>query len=128
MGTHANLLVGCLWILLSFISGLFSGLNFHKDDWLDGYGSFRRRLYRLAHISFFGLGTVNCIYYFIADRIPFGVTSGQVASWGFIVGAVTMPVCCYAMAHNRKLTAIFAVPVISLVTAGIVMLAEVIAS
>lgn len=125
MGSHANLLVGCLWILLSFISGLFSGLNFHKEDWLGGYGSFRRRLYRLAHISFFGLGTVNCLYYLIAERIPFGLVSAQIASWGFIVGAVTMPICCYAMAHDRKLTAIFAVPVLSLVTAGIVTLVEV---
>ena len=45
---------------------------------------------------------------------------------GFIVGAITMPLCCVLMAHNPKLRHLFAVPVVSLILAGTLTLWEVI--
>jgi hypothetical protein len=67
-----NLLAAWIGILLGFLSGLALGLFFHRDDWLGGYGSFRRRLYRLAHISLFGLGAINFFFYFTARALPAG--------------------------------------------------------
>ena len=38
------------------------GMFFHGENWLGGYASFKRRMYRLGHISFFGLGAVNMLF------------------------------------------------------------------
>jgi len=51
-----NLTAGWLGILAGVVSGCAIGLFFHRADWLGGYASFRRRMTRLGHISFFGLG------------------------------------------------------------------------
>jgi hypothetical protein len=50
---QSNLLAAWVGILMGFLSGLALGLCFHRENWLGGYGSFKRRLYRLAHISLF---------------------------------------------------------------------------
>src|SRR5882757_7584353 len=109
-----NLLAAWIGILLGFISGLALGLFFHREDWLGGYGSFTRRLYRLAHISFFGLGAVNFFFYFTA-RTFIGGSMLPLASSAFIVGAITMPICCIIMAHFPNTHSLFALPVLSLV-------------
>jgi len=119
-----NLLVAWVGMLLGFLSGLALGLFFHREDWLGGYGSFTRRLYRLGHISFFGLGAVNFFFYFTARALPAG-TLLSLASSAFIAGAVTMPVCCLIMAHFPNTRSLFALPVLSLVTGGALTLVEV---
>src|SRR5207249_5947210 len=94
-----NLVVAWVWILLGFASGFALGLNFHREDWLGGYGSFKRRLYRLGHISFFGLAIINVIFFFTAHALGSGSSFAIIASRGFIVGALTMPACCFLIAH-----------------------------
>ena len=121
-----NLLLAWLCIALGFGSGLALGLNFHREDWLGGYASLKRRLYRLAHISFFGLGAVNLMFYFTALALRAEGGLWRHASWGFVIGAVTMPVCCVIMAHRPKAQPLFAVPVLSLLAAGAAMIWEVI--
>ena len=119
-----NLLAAWLGILLGFLSGLALGLGFHRENWLGGYGSFKRRLYRLAHISLFGLGAVNFFFYFTARALPAG-TLLSLASSAFLAGAITMPVCCLIMAHFPNTRSLFALPVVSLVTGGVLTLVEV---
>jgi hypothetical protein len=121
-----NLLLAWLGIVLGFGSGSLLGLKFHREDWLGGYGSFKRRLYRLGHISLFGLAMVNLMFYFTSQKFPSATLPILVASWGFVVGAVTMPVCCFVVAHNAKGKALFAIPVGSLLVGGILTLWEVI--
>jgi len=65
-----NLILAWLWILLSFVSGMALGLFFHDEKGLSGYASFKRRMYRLGHISFFGLGAVNVLFYFTLKNFP----------------------------------------------------------
>ena len=65
-----NLLIAWIWILLGFLSGAALGTRFHREDWLGGYGSFKRRLYRLGHISFLGLAAMNLLFYFTAQSAP----------------------------------------------------------
>lgn len=86
---------------------------------MGGYSSLKRRLYRLGHISFFGLAFVNLMFYFTAQRLTRSGRLLDIASWGFIVGAITMPTCCFLMAHYPKLKNLFYVPVISLIIAGL---------
>ena len=119
---HLNLCVGWLWILLGFITGMVLGMFFHQDRWLGGYGSFKRRMYRLGHISFFGLGTVNLLFWVTLQYLPATSLFAAMASWGFVIGAITMPLCCIVMAHFPKAHMIFAVPVVSLIFAGATVL------
>ena len=109
-----NLIAAWLGILLGFASGLALGLFFQRDDWLGGYASFKRRLYRLAHISCFGLGAVNLLFYFTALSLPAGNRALAIASWAFIAGAFSMPMCCCLMANAPRARPLFAIPVLSL--------------
>lgn len=118
---HHNLVAAWIGILLGFLSGLVMGLFFTRETWLGGYGSFKRRLYRLAHISLFGLGGVNLFFYVTALEFP-GSPAVRLASWSFIIGAVSMPVCCVLLAHFPRTHALFAVPVVSLLVGAIVTL------
>ena len=121
-----NLVAAWIGILLGFLSGFALGLFFHREDWLGGYGSFKRRLYRLAHISLFGLGAVNLLFYFTAQKLLSGNSAViAAASWAFIAGAVTMPLCCVLMAHVPRARMLFAVPVLSLIAGGCLTVMEV---
>jgi hypothetical protein len=111
--------------LLGFASGFALGLNFQRDDWLGGYGSYKRRLYRLAHISFFGLGFMNLIFYLTARGSLPATELLKIASSGFIIGAVSMPICCFIMAHRPKWRALFLIPVSSLMTGGVLTIWEI---
>jgi hypothetical protein len=122
MNSNPNLILAWLWILLGFVSGMALGLGFHRENWLGGYGSFRRRMYRLGHISFFGLGAVNLLFWLTLQKIPAAGPLAGLASWALIVGAIAMPVCCVVMAHFPKANMIFAVPVISLILGGVLTL------
>jgi hypothetical protein len=114
----ANLLLAWIWILLGFISGAVMGTQFRREDWLGGYGSFRRRMYRLGHISFFGLALMNLMFHFTAQSLHLSGSPSYWASRGFLIGAITMPICCVVMAHFPKTHALFAVPVVSLIAAS----------
>jgi len=126
MKFNPNLILAWLWILLGFVAGMALGLFFHGENWLGGYGSFKRRMYRLGHISFFGLGVVNLLFCLTAQTFSLAGPFTVVASWAFIVGAISMPVCCVVMAHFPKAHLIFAVPVISLIAGGVLTFMEVI--
>jgi hypothetical protein len=132
-----NLVLAWIWVFLGFLSGLVLGLNFHREDWLGGYGSFKRRMYRLAHISFFGLAAANVMFYFTARFALNGTgiltmstaaagSTLAVASWAFAIGALSMPACCILTAHATSCRLLFAVPVTSLLLASLLTLWKVI--
>jgi len=121
-----NLLLAWLWILLGFISGMTLGMFFHGENWLGGYGSFKRRMYRLGHISFFGLGAVNLLFCLTAQNFSLAGPLIHYASLAFIIGAIAMPVCCVVMAHFPKAHMIFSVPVVSLIIGAVLTLLQVI--
>ncbi len=114
-----NLIFAWAWILLGFFSGMLMGLAFHREDWLGGYGSWPRRLYRLGHISFFGLGMANLLFFATVRSLPAAPALLNTASVAFLIGGVTMPVCCAICANFRAARHLFAIPVISLLVAGV---------
>ena len=122
----SNLILAWTWILLGFVSGMVMGLFFHKSDWLGGYASHQRRLYRLGHISFFGLGAVNLLFALTVSAGGLGGPWIETASVAFIIGALSMPLCCVLMAHFKWAQHLFAVPVLSLLTGGTLILKELI--
>jgi len=125
---HLSLGLAWLWILLGFLSGMVLGMFFHDEKWLGGYASHRRRLYRLGHISFFGLGVINLLFYLTVQTFPVASAWLSLAAGTFVVGAVTMPICCVIMAHFPKAYLIFSVPVVSLIAGGVITLFEIVKS
>jgi hypothetical protein len=117
-GIQLNLVIAWAGILLGFVSGMVLGLFFHREDWLGGYSSFKRRMYRLAHISCFGLGAVNLLFCLTAKSLPAAGPLLGVASWAFVGGAIAMPLCCVVMANFPKAHMVFAVPVVTLLVGG----------
>jgi hypothetical protein len=111
-----NLLAGWIGMLLGVATGATIGLFFHNDEWLGGYSSYRRRLVRLGHISFFGLGFLNMIFAF--SVAPLNLRDGglTLASWSLITGSVTMPACCFLTAWRKSLRHLFPIPVLATLT------------
>jgi hypothetical protein len=104
-----------VWIgfLAGCISGAVPGLFFYQEDWLGGYPSWRRRMIRLAHISFFGIAFINLA--FVVSAYTFSIDSGiGIASWSLIVGAVSMPLVCYLSAFKSFFRHLFFIPVVSI--------------
>ena len=126
MKSNPNLLLAWLWILLGFVSGMVLGMFFRGENWLGGYGSFKRRMYRLGHISFFGLGVLNLAFCLTVQNFVLAGPLIYFASMAFIIGAVAMPICCVVMAQFPKAYLIFSVPVVCLITGGVLTLLEVI--
>jgi hypothetical protein len=109
------------WIgfLLGCLAGAIPGLFFHREDWLGGYASWPRRMARLAHIAFFGLGLLNLSFALTARAL--GLDSGlKLPSLLLIVGAVTMPLVCYSSIWKKSCRHLFFIPVAS-VTLGVAL-------
>jgi hypothetical protein len=102
---------GWLGMFLGVLSGAVIGLFFHREDWMGGYGSYRRRLTRLGHISFFGLAFVNFAFAFTQHVLPLGTTWGSVAMCAFLTGAASMPACCFLSAWKKPFRHLFFIPV-----------------
>jgi len=109
---ESNLLAGWIGMLGGVVSGALIGLFFHKEQWMGGYGSFRRRLVRLGHISFFGLGFLNLLFGLSLKAVPLPLPHAQIASLGLILGAIAMPACCFLAAWRAPLRHLFPIPVI----------------
>jgi hypothetical protein len=112
----ANLHAAWISFLFGALAGLFSGLFFHREGWLGGYGSWRRRMVRLGHIAFFGIGILNLAFALTVRALGLEVGLG-VSSALLIVGAVTMPLVCYLSAFRIAFRLLFAVPALSVVIA-----------
>ena len=120
-----NIYVAWIAFIFGIIAGAISGLKFYAEDFLGGYASWRRRLVRLAHISFFGIGIVNLIFALTARSLD--ITSGlNGASIMLAVGAVTMPLVCYLAAFRPPYRHLFFIPVLAILTGVIITLVRVI--
>ncbi len=124
--TQINLVIAWLWILLGFVSGMVLGMFFRGETWLGGYASFKRRMYRLGHISFFGLGAVNLLFCLTVKNFALTGEAIHYASLAFVVGAISMPLCCVVMANWPKAHMIFSIPVVSLLVGGALMLTAIV--
>jgi hypothetical protein len=112
-----NLYFAWSWMLAGMVSGATMGLFFHRSDWLGGFGAWRRRMVRLAHIAFFGTGLLNLGFALSLGALEGGEASRiwlAAASVLLIAGAVTMPAVCYASAWRDAFRHLFFIPVVSL--------------
>jgi hypothetical protein len=107
-----NWYAGWCFILSGFATGAILGPFFHRDDFLGGYGSFRRRILRLGHISLPALGAINVLYSLSATKTWVGAVA-------FVVGGVTMPAVCFLTCWHGGFRRLFFIPVTALIIAAI---------
>jgi hypothetical protein len=117
-----SLFSGWVGLLMGVLSGAAIGLCFHDESWLGGYGSHRRRLMRLGHISFFGLGFVNLFFGLTVRSMALGGAWVKVGAAAFLIGAVTMPLCCFLCAWRKPFRHLFPIPVAGVLTGIIAVL------
>jgi hypothetical protein len=108
--------IGWIAILAGLVAGALIGMFFYREEWLGGYGSWRRRMLRLTHISLVGTGLLNVAFavsveYLQLDSIPY------VAAVLFIAGAASMPLVCALSAWRIAFRQLFFIPVLSLIIA-----------
>ena len=99
------------WIgfLLGSLAGATTGLFFHGDGWLGGYGDWRRRMVRLGHVAFFGIGLLNLA--FAVTVAELGMERGVALPSGLLLfGAAAMPLVCYLSAYRKTFRHLFFLP------------------
>jgi len=114
----ANLYCGWIAILIGLAAGAALGTFFHREAWLGGYGSWRRRMLRLVHISLVAIGLLNVAFALSSESLGMD-PAPPIASALFIVGAVTMPTVCLLSAWWRAARHLFFIPVLSLIVATV---------
>jgi hypothetical protein len=104
-----NLYAAWIGFLLGALAGATSGLFFDRETWLGGYADWRRRMVRLGHISFFGIGLLNLGFFLTVETL--GVQAGiRPPAILLMVGAATMPLVCYLSALRKGFRHLFFVP------------------
>jgi hypothetical protein len=112
-----NLVAAWAGITLGLVTGTLIGLFFHDESWMGGYASWRRRMVRLGHISFFGTAFLNLAFTLSVQHLRLE-TPPPVASAGFLLGAAAMPAVCFLSAWRKALRRLFFIPVASLIVAA----------
>jgi hypothetical protein len=111
-----NLHAAWIGFLLGCVAGAIPGLFFYQQDWLGGYALWPRRMIRLAHIAFFGIGFLNLSLFLTARTL--GIETGlQPASTLLIAGAIAMPAVCYLSAWKPVCRHLFFIPALSIILA-----------
>lgn len=119
MGHPLNWFGGWSLIGLSFVTGAIIGLGFHREDFLGGYTSFRRRIIRLGHIALAALGLMNVVYGIAT--FPLG-RWGELASIALLAGAIAMPTVCFLTGWRSGFRQLFFIPVMLLLAAVVFIL------
>lgn len=123
MGMHSvadyNLLAAWVGIALGMGAGALVGLMFDREGFAGGCGSWRRRLMRLGHVSFFGLAFLNVVFYLTAPQLD--AARAGICSPLLIAGAITMPLVCYLSAWRPAFRHVFFVPVSCLLIAALLV-------
>jgi len=117
-----NIMAAWIGFALGCVSGAIPGLFFQKHTWLGGYTSWPRRLIRLAHISFFGIGFLNLGMGLTC--LALGIEPG-LASLLMLVGAVMMPTVCYLSAFRPAFRHLFFIPAGSILAAIVLFIPSV---
>jgi hypothetical protein len=115
-----NFNAGWWLILLAFVSGALIGTGFHREDFLGGYNSFRRRLLRLGHIALAALGALNVV--FGLCPVPNGRALAGLPGSLLLAGAIAMPLVCFLTAWRQPFRRLFFIPVALLMGAVILII------
>lgn len=101
-------------MIFGILSGAVIGLFFHQDNWLGGYSSYRRRLFRLGHIAFFGLGFINIFAGLTLFHFSASTNQLNLIVISLIIGTISMPLNCFLSGWKKPFRHLFPIPVIAL--------------
>jgi len=118
-----NLWAGWTGMMFGLVSGAVIGLKFHHEDFAGGYASFRRRMLRIGHLAFFGLGIINVLFALTLTSSGVALSYPAVASASLAAAVFVMPVVCFLTAWKKPFRHIFPLPV-SLVAIALTLLLE----
>ena len=118
----SNRVVGWISFALGAATGLILGLwsfdgPMAVPQWLGDYGDTSRRLARLGHIAFFGLGILNLL---LARELPeLGLRAGgrRAASVAMNFGNIFLPLILFAAAAYRPLKYLMPIPAVAVTVA-----------
>lgn len=111
-----NWTAGWACVLVAFVTGAAIGLGFHRNDFLGGYASLRRRMLRLGHIALAALGMMNVLFA-LGPWPAAGTLAARGASICFLAGALLMPLVCFLTAWRERFRHLFFLPVTALMLA-----------
>jgi hypothetical protein len=123
-----NAALGWITITIGLAWGAFMGPAFKGEQWIGGYASRERRLLRLGHISLVMLGMLNILFALCVAELALTAGLIAVASWALVIGAVTMPICCALAAWRQAFQPLFVIPVLSLISGGLLTAAGMVLS
>ena len=118
-----NLWAGWTGMMFGLVSGALIGLKFHLEDFAGGYASFRRRMLRIGHLAFFGLGIINVLFALTLTSSGVVLSYPAVASASLAAAVFVMPAVCFLTAWKKPFRHIFPLPVI-LVAVSLLLLLE----
>ncbi len=110
MPSDVNILAAWVGIFAGIVVGIMQGLFFYREDWLGGYSSWRRRLMRLGHVSFFGIALLNLAFAWTLHN-PGWRPASSVPAAALCLAEALMPAVCYLAAWRPNLRRLFFVPV-----------------
>jgi hypothetical protein len=110
MSSDINILAAWVSILCGVGMGAAMGVVFDREKWLGGYGSWARRMLRLGHISFFGIGFINLGYAATVKYLEWSQPP-EMCSRSLVYACALMPAICFAAAIDRRWRHAFAAPV-----------------
>ncbi len=117
-----NRLVGWTSMALGAATGLILGLwSFNGPvavpNWLGGYAETSRRLARLGHIAFFGLGIINLLLAHELPRFALGLRAKRAAAVTMNLGNIFLPLTLFAASFYQPLKYLMPWPALCVFTA-----------
>lgn len=113
-----NRIVGWTSLALGAATGLTLGMwSFGGPapvpEWIGGYDELSRRLARLGHIAFFGLGILNLLLARELPSLALSPGSRRVASNAMNFGNILLPLTLFAAAAHHPLKYAMSVPALA---------------
>ena len=123
---RANRIVGWCSFVLGITAGLIMGMwSFNGPlpvpEFLGEYDDVSRRLARLGHIAFFGLGIINLLLARELPRLTLKPTIRRVASAAMNFGNLFLPLTLLAAAAYHPLKYLMPIPATSVFVALVIM-------
>jgi hypothetical protein len=110
-----NRVVGWTSLMVGVAVGLVMGLwsfdgPLQPPAWIGEYADTSRRLVRLGHIAFIGLGLINILMERELAQSALRPAARALASWSMTIGNVLLPITLFAAAAFRPSKYFMAVP------------------
>jgi hypothetical protein len=108
----------CVGVGTGLIMGLWSFYGpLEVPAWLGAYDQTPRRLARLGHIAFLGLGILNLLLAQTLHHLALGPGGRRAASWAMNFGNIFLPLTLFAAAAYAPLMYVMSVPALAVFVA-----------